>query len=235
MSLLELKNINNGYGNKPVLYDINLNVDQGEIVSIIGPNGSGKSTILKSISGLLPSWSGSILFDTDDITASKASEMVKRGIAFSPQGNRVFDELSLLENLEVGGFILKTKELKKRIDEVLDFFPQLRPKTKMLAGELSGGEQQMLSVARSLMTSPKLLMLDEPSLGLQPNLLKDVFENLTKINSEFGISILIVEQKVTEVLSISNRTYGLKLGRIAYEGPSNQLLNDKEKLKKLFL
>ena len=235
MSLLKLENIKNGYGNKPVLFDIDLSVEKGEIVSIIGPNGSGKSTILKTIGGVLPAWEGSLTFNGKDIKGIKSSEIIKVGIAFSPQGNRTFDELTVMENLETGGYILAKSELKVRIEEIVSLFPQLSKKLKMSAGCLSGGEQQMLSVARALMPYPKMIMLDEPSLGLQPNLLADVFKNLKMMNEKLGISILIVEQKVREVLEISKRTYSLKLGRVSYSGSSSDLIYNKEKLKELFL
>lgn len=235
MSLLKLEKINNGYGNKPVLFDIDLEVRQREIVSIIGPNGSGKSTILKSIACTLPPWNGKIFFDGKGIDNCKSHEVVKNGISYSPQGNRVFDELTVLENLEIGGFILNRNDLSNRKEEVLKYFPSLNNKLKMLAGQLSGGEQQMLSVARALITKPKLLMLDEPSLGLQPNLLASVFEKLIELNESLGISILIVEQKVKEALTISNRAYCLKLGKIAYSGSSSELKDNNQKLKELFL
>jgi branched-chain amino acid transport system ATP-binding protein len=235
MSLLSLDKVNNGYGNKPVIFDINIKVEKGEIVSLIGPNGSGKSTVLKTISGILPSWSGNVIFDTTDISRVKAHGIVKHGISFSPQGNRVFDELTVKENLEIGGFILLKKELNERIENVLEFFPGLSAKLKNFGGELSGGEQQMLSVARAIMPKPKFLMLDEPSLGIQPNLLTDMFEKLKELNNELNLTILIVEQKVKDVLKISNRTYSLKLGKVFFEGPSKSLVDNEEELKKLFL
>ena len=235
MSLLKLEKVNNGYGSKPVLFDIDLEVNESEIVSLIGPNGSGKSTILKSIACTLPIWSGSIKHHDKELNNCKANLAVKHGISFSPQGNRVFDELTVLENLEIGGFVLLKNEVIRRMHEVLEIFPVLKEKLKMSAGHLSGGEQQMLSVARALMPNPKLLLLDEPSLGLQPNLLADMFRKLKEINERLGISILIVEQKVKEVLTISNRTYSLKLGKIVYEGNSEELVGNNEKLKELFL
>ena len=233
--MLQVKNLITGYDKKQVLFDVSIEVKQGEIVSIIGPNGSGKSTLLKAVCGLIPTWSGEIIFNKKKLNGNEPPDNLKLGISFCPQGNRVFDELSVKENLEIGGYILKKNEVKTRIENILEIFPMLKERLKQEAGSLSGGEQQMLAVARALIPEPKLLLLDEPSLGLAPNLVKDLLEKLVELNKKLGITILIVEQKVREVLAISNRTYGLKLGKIYSETNSAELLSNKEKLKNLFL
>lgn len=233
--MLQVKNLNTGYDKKQILFDASIEINKGEIISIIGPNGSGKSTLLKAICGLIPTWSGEMIYNTKKLNGNEPPDNLKLGISFCPQGNRVFDELSVKENLEIGGYILKKDKAKTRIDEVLEIFPVLKTKLKQDAGSLSGGEQQMLAVARALIPDPKLLLLDEPSLGLAPNLIKDLFEKFVELNKNFGITILIVEQKVKEALAISNRTCGLKLGKVYLENDSNDLLHNKEKLKELFL
>ncbi|MDO9577053.1 MAG: ABC transporter ATP-binding protein [Candidatus Cloacimonadales bacterium] len=233
--MLEIKNLETGYGKKQVLFDISMVVSAGEIVGIIGPNGAGKSTILKAVSGILPIWSGDILFNDKSIKKNSIAENIKSGLTFAPQGNRVFDELTVKDNLELGGYLLDKKKLKKRIEQTFETFPILKKRSKQIAGKLSGGEQQMLALARALIPEPKLLLLDEPSLGLAPNLLKDVFEKFVEINKNFGISILIVEQKVNEILNISDRVYSIKLGKVAFEGKPSELIGNKDKLKELFL
>lgn len=233
--MLEIKTLNTGYDKKQILFDVSLNVKQGEIVTIIGPNGAGKSTILKAISGLIKVWNGEIVFDNKIINGNISSKNIKLGLTYSPQGNRVFDELSVKENLEIGGYLLSKKELPQRIELVLETFPILKERLRQISGSLSGGEKQMLALARVLIPSPKLLLLDEPSLGLAPNFLNDVFNKLKELNTQLGLTMLIVEQKVKEVLAISNRTYSLKLGKIVFEGHSSDLVNDKEKLRELFL
>lgn len=233
--MLEIKNLNTGYDKKQVLFDLSLNVEDGEIVSIIGPNGAGKSTILKAVCGLIPVWNGEILFDNKSLNHNQPSKNIALGITFAPQGNRVFDELNVKENLEIGGYLLDKTKLKERTDFILEVFPILKERIKQTAGSLSGGEKQMLALGRALIPQPKLLLLDEPSLGLAPNLLNDVFKKIVEINKTMNLSMLIVEQKVREVLAISNKVYSIKLGKNAFEGKPNELLNDKEKLKNLFL
>jgi branched-chain amino acid transport system ATP-binding protein len=233
--MLEIKSINTGYEKKQILFDLSMNVNAGEIVSIIGPNGAGKSTILKAVSGLLPCWSGEIIFDKQNLNGNHISKNISLGITFAPQGNRVFDELSVKENLEIGGINLPKQKLLERIEVSVTLFPLLGERFKQSAGSLSGGEKQMLAVARALIPEPKLLLLDEPSLGLAPNLLNDVFNKIVVIKKEMNLSVLIVEQKVKEVLAISDRVYSIKLGKNAFEGKPEELLNNKEKLKELFL
>lgn len=233
--MLIIKNLNTGYEKKQIIFDINMVVEKGEIVSIIGPNGSGKSTILKSVCGIIDIWDGDIEFDGKSIKNNSTHKNIEMGLTYSPQGNRVFDELSVLENLEIGGFHFPKNKLKERIEILLNLFPILKLRLKQEAGKLSGGEQQMLALSRVLIPEPKLLLLDEPSLGLAPNLLNDIFQKIEEINCEMDLSILIVEQKVKEVLKISHRIYSIKLGKNAFVGKPEELLNDKEKLKNLFL
>jgi ABC-type branched-subunit amino acid transport system ATPase component len=232
--MLEVKNIQTGYGKKQVLFDTSLEVKQGEIVAIIGPNGAGKSTILKAVCGLISVWDGEIIFNDTPINGSSPAKNVGRGITFCPQGNRVFDELSVIENLQIGGIRLPTIEVKERIDEILQLFPILKDRLRQNAGKLSGGEQQMLALSRALIPKPKLLMLDEPSLGLSPKLVSTAFEKISKINRDTGVAMLIVEQKVRKVIKISNKVYGIKLGTVAFDGPPGKLMEHDE-IRKVFL
>jgi branched-chain amino acid transport system ATP-binding protein len=233
--MLEIKALDTGYGKKQVLHSVSMEVRAGEIVAVIGPNGSGKSTVLKTVCGLLPVWKGQILFDGAPLNGSSPAMNISRGITFAPQGNRVFGELTVQENLETGGFHMQKNELGGRIESVLKLFPILRERIQQEAGKLSGGEQQMLAFARALIPQPKLLMLDEPSLGLSPPLIKTVFEKIVEINRETKTTILIVEQKVREVLEICNRVYSLKLGEVAFAGSPDELKGNKAKLRELFL
>lgn len=231
--MLELNKIETGYGKKQVLFGLSMKVQEGKIVAIIGPNGAGKSTILKAVCGLIPTWKGEICFDDIRVNGSSPAKSVKRGITFCPQGNRVFDELSVMENLQVGGIHLRPKEFQDGIDRVLQLFPVLKERLRQSAGSLSGGEQQMLALGRSLITKPKLLMLDEPSLGLSPNLVSTVFERVSRINQDMGIAILIVEQKVRQALEFCHSVYGIKLGKVVFEGNPKNLADSK--LEKIFL
>lgn len=235
MGLLKIENIDTGYGKKPVIFDLSMTVNPGEIVSIIGPNGAGKSTILKAVSGILPLWNGDIFFNGSSIKKNSTAQNIKMGLTFCPQGNRVFDEMTVMENLELGGFHLPKKQLKERIAIILQTFPALKSRLKETAGNLSGGEQQMLALSRALIPPTKLLLLDEPSLGLAPNLLGNVFKKLVEINKEFGLAMLIVEQKVMEVFEICHRVYSIKLGRVAFAGKPEELKGNKQMIKELFL
>ena len=210
--MLEIKSLNTGYEKKQVLFDLSLKVEDGEIVSIIGPNGAGKSTILKVVCGLIKAWDGEILFDNKNLNHNQPSKNISLGITFAPQGNRVFDELSVKENLEIGGYLLPKEKLISRIEVILKIFPILNERYKQIAGSLSGGEKQMLALGRALIPEPKLLLLDEPSLGLAPNLLNDVFQKISEINKTMNLSVSIVEQKVKEVFTISDHVYSIKLG-----------------------
>ena len=233
--MLAIQQLDTGYGKKQVLFGFSLEVRQGEIVALIGPNGAGKSTILKAVCGLIPAWKGEVMFDGVLTNGSTPAKNVARGITFCPQGNRVFDELSVRENLEIGGFHLPSKDVRERIDQALTLFPVLKGRLKGEAGKLSGGEQQMVAVARALIPRPKLLLLDEPSLGLAPTLVSSVFESIIRVNRETGVAILIVEQKVREVLNVAQRVCSLKLGHVAFSGLSGELRDNKAKLRELFL
>jgi len=233
--MLEIRNLEAGYGKKQVVFGLSLDIREGEIVALIGPNGAGKSTVLKAICGLIPTWKGEIRFGGVPTNGSTPAQNVARGMTFCPQGNRVFDELTVMENLEIGGFQLPKKNLKVRIEEVLGVFPVLKERLQQEAGNLSGGEQQMLSLSRAMVPRPRLLLLDEPSLGLSPNLVASVFGRIAEIGRQTGVAMLVVEQKVREVLAISQRVYSLKLGRVAFVGASASLKDDKNKLRDLFL
>ena len=233
--MLEIEKIETGYGKKQVLFGLSLEVRSSEVVALIGPNGAGKSTVLNAVCGMLPVWNGELRFNGDVINGSTPTKNVTKGITFAPQGSRVFADLTVKENLEIGGFQLRRNEFKSNIAQMYQMFPVLKERARQEAGKLSGGEQQMLALARALIPRPKLLMLDEPSLGLSPNLVKDVFGKIVEINRECGVSILIVEQKVREVLEISTKVYSMKLGRVVYEGVPENLKHDNDKLKQLFL
>ena len=233
--MLEIKELETGYGKKQVLFGLSLDVREGEIVTLIGPNGAGKSTVLKAVCGLIPTWKGEIRFNGTPVNGSTPAQNLARGITFAPQGNRVFADLTVMENLEIGGYPLPRKEAKERIAQMLELFPVLKERTRQDAGRLSGGEQQMLALARALVPKPKLLMLDEPSLGLAPNLVATVFKRIADINRKAGVAILIVEQKVRKVLNLSNRVCALKLGRVVHTGDSASLKADSQKLKDIFL
>lgn len=233
--ILTLTAADTGYGKKQVLFGIDLAAKAGKITAIIGPNGAGKSTVLKVAHGLLPLWSGSTTFDGAALNGSSPAQRVRQGMIFCPQGNRVFGQLSVRENLELGGMHLPAKEVADRVVTILESFPQLKSRLKQTAGTLSGGEQQLVAIARALIPKPKLLMLDEPSLGLFPNVLNDVFEKMVEVNRIQGVTILIVEQKVRKVLAIADHVCSLKLGKVAFSGSPKTLSDDTKLLRSLFL
>ena len=223
--LLELKNIHVSYGGVKALVGASMFINTGEIVALMGPNGAGKSTILKAIFGLAPIGSGEVIFESEKIKPI-SHEVVEMGISFVPQGRRVFHHLTVLENIEIGGFNIKSaNERKERIEMVLDLFPALRAKIKAKSGTLSGGQQQMLAIARGLMIDPKLLLLDEPTLGLSPKIVKEVFKIIKEINVRRGIAICIVEHNLKSVLDIATRAYVLKSGHNFYEGPTSEVIS----------
>lgn len=235
MKMLNVKQLNVYYGNIHAIKGIDFHVNEGEIVSLIGANGAGKSTILQTISGLLASKSGSISFMGKDITRESADNIVKMGIAQVPEGRRIFSNLSVRDNIHMGQYTLKDSYINLR-DERRRFyhqFPRMQERKSQIAGTLSGGEQQMLAMGRAIMTRPKLLVLDEPSMGLAPLYVKEIFNLIKKLNKE-GTTILLVEQNANMALSISDRAYVLETGKITLEGTGKNLLKD-EKVKKAYL
>lgn len=226
-TLLQLKNIHVHYGGVKALDGVDVAIDEGQIIALMGPNGAGKSTILKTIFGLAPIESGHVLFHEKPIVPV-SWEVVKMGIAFVPQGRRVFTHLTIEENLEMGGFVVGNKgELKRRIAEVMDLFPILKHKRYEKSGTLSGGQQQMLALARGLMIDPKILLLDEPTLGLAPKIIKEVFEKVVEINQKHGTAVMIVEHNIKSVLDIAHQVYVLNQGKIALSGAAKDVRNSK--------
>ncbi|MBU1096502.1 MAG: ABC transporter ATP-binding protein [Bacteroidetes bacterium] len=224
--MLVVNKLNMGYKDLHVLWDVTFNVDEGEIVVLVGSNGAGKSSILKTISGLQKPLSGVIDFAGEPLSNILPEEIIKRGIVHIPEGRRLFNEMTVEENLLMGSLHGEAKKRRKKtIEEVCDFFPRLKERYKQNAGTLSGGEQQMLAVARGLMSLPKLLMLDEPSLGLAPFLVQEIFDIIKKINEQ-GITILLVEQNVQTSLTFCNRAYVLENGRIVLSGAGKELLHN---------
>ena len=233
-SLLALKNISVHYKGVKALDQVDLAIEPGEIVALMGPNGAGKSTVLKAIFGLAPIDSGQILWEARKLNPV-SYEVVQLGISFVPQGRRVFHHLTVEENLEVGGFVVKDKNvLKIRKEEVLDLFPALKQKRKVKSGKLSGGQQQMVALARGLVTEPKLLLLDEPSLGLAPKIVKEVFAKIYEINQKHQTTILVVEHNLKSLLEIVNRAYILDKGAVVVQGGADQIFNS-DILEKVFL
>ncbi|MBI4713746.1 ABC transporter ATP-binding protein [Candidatus Uhrbacteria bacterium] len=225
--LLHIENLSAGYGQLHVLENISIQIDVGEIVVLIGPNGAGKSTILKSIFGLANKTQGRILFDAQDITSLPTYTLIEHGVGFVPQGRLIFPTMTVQENLEIGGYLIDHKEtLVESLEYVFGLFPALKEKKRELAGNLSGGQQQQLAIGRALMMRPKLLMLDEPSLGLSPKLTHEVFQILQKIREE-GTTLLIVEQNVRLALRYVDRGYLLSNGKIRFSGTSKELSDEK--------
>ena len=226
MSFLEVKNIDVFYGDVQVIFDLSLEIIEGEVVSIIGGNGAGKSTLLKTISGLMNPAKGEIVFEDAPIQTAPPEEIVERGIIQVPEGRRLFTLMSVKDNLIIGAYNSRAeKNVDTTMEDVYSLLPKLRERESQLAMTLSGGEQQMVAIGRGLMARPKLLMLDEPSLGLAPILIKDIFQTVRKIADQ-GTTVLLVEQDVKHSLSLSDRGYVLEHGRIAMEGPADELLDD---------
>ena len=232
--MLEIENLVAGYNNVPILKSLNITVNSGNITVVIGPNGAGKSTLLKTISGLIPTSSGSIKFDGEDISKMPPDEIVKLGIIHVPEGRMIFNRLTVSENLLMGAFQQSSTNKKKEdFDRVLHLFPILSQRLGQLGGTLSGGEQQMLAIGRGLMSTPKLLMLDEPSLGIAPIIVEQIFNLIDEIKKT-GVSILMVEQNASKALRAADFGYVLELGNLQTSGPSISLLNDKD-IKKYYL
>lgn len=226
MAILEVKNLVVNYGAIRALKGISFDVNEGEIISLIGSNGAGKTTTLHSISNLIKKQSGSVVFDREDITNLYAAQIVHRGLIHVPEGRRIFANLSVKDNLEMGAYTRNDKEkIKQDMEHVFELFPRMKERLKQLAGTLSGGEQQMLAMGRGLMANPKLLLLDEPSMGLAPILVDEIFEIIKKINED-GTTILLVEQNAFKAMSIANRVYILETGSISSSGNSSDMIKD---------
>ncbi len=226
--MLKIEDLHVSYGGIQALRGIDIDVPEGQIISLIGANGAGKSTLLRTIVGLERGHQGKIIHRDEDIVQSKTKEIVKRGIVLVPEGRRVFPNLTVRENLILGAYTRNKKlEIQKDMEKVFDLFPRLHERIKQKAGTMSGGEQQMLAVGRGLMTKPKLMMLDEPSLGLAPLIVKDIFDIIREINKE-GVTILLVEQNAKVALEISNYAYVLETGKIVLDGSGKELLESEE-------
>ena len=234
MALLEVKNLEVSYGVIRALKSISFHVDEGEIVSLIGANGAGKTTTMQSIMGLIPIKSGTVIYDGKDITKTPGYKLVSLGMSQVPEGRRVFQELTVYENLVLGAYTKKDKaKIKEDIEEICTMFPRLGERRKQVAGTLSGGEQQMLAMGRAMMSHPKLLMLDEPSMGLSPLLVDQVFDIIKDYHKK-GVTVLLVEQNAKKALSIADRAYVLETGSITLDGKASELL-DNDDIKKAYL
>lgn len=234
MEMLEIMDLHVHYGGIHAIKGISMKVEEGQIISLIGANGAGKSTTLRTICGLKEATRGSIKYQGKELTKLDTSEIVKLGITMVPEGRRVFSNLTVYENLLAGAYLRKDKEnIKKDIEYVFDLFPRLKERITQRAGTLSGGEQQMLAIGRALMSKPKLLLFDEPSLGLAPVIVKEVFQMIKRIHKE-GVTILLVEQNAFEALKLSDYSYVLETGRIVLQGTGKGLLED-ERVKKAYL
>ena len=227
MSLLEVKNLVVSYGGIEALKGISFSVDEGQIVTLIGANGAGKSTTLRAITGIVPVKSGTILYNGEDITGMDTQKVVERGIALVPEGRRVFANLTVLENLKIGAYLRKdTAQIQKDIEYIYKLFPRLEERSWQLAGTLSGGEQQMLAVGRAMMTRPRLIMMDEPSLGLAPLVVKDIFGIISRLSAD-GITILLIEQNANAALHAAHYGYVLETGMMTLSGTGEELLSSK--------
>lgn len=232
--LLEVKKMNAAYGFLQVLWDVSLNVEEGEFVALVGPNGAGKSTTLKTIAGLVPPKAGEILFKGEPIGGMQAHLVTHKGISFVSESLNLFTQMSIYENLLLGAYIIEDEKTQlETLDFVFELFPRLKARQTQLAGTLSGGERKMLAIARGMMSNPSLLLVDEPSLGLAPKLTLDVFHALEELRKQ-GTTILLVEQNVNTTLKITDRGYVLEQGQITLSGPSDELLQD-EHVRKAFL
>ncbi len=231
--VLEVDHIVSGYGDMEILHGVSLSVGEGEIVGIIGPNGAGKSTIFRAIFGLLKLEAGDVRFLTQSIAGLKPRDILERGLAYIPQGRFTFPEMTVQENLEMSLFVKKT-DVKKEIERIYARFPLLYEKRKAKASQLSGGIQQLMEMAGALLLMPKLLMLDEPSLGLAPRINTEIFNRVRKLNEEEGMTFLIIEQNVNALLKVAQRVYVLELGQNRFEGTSQELLSD-SRLSQLYL
>ena len=232
--MLEVENLTSGYGMVQILWDVSFKINEKEIVSIIGPNGAGKTTLVRTIIGLLPSKGGTIRFKGANIEKLPPYDIVKRGVTMIPEGREIFPRMTVDENLRLGAYTIQDKDqVDKLKDRVYDIFPVLKKKEKVLAQTMSGGEQQMLVIGRSLMSNPKLLILDEPSLGLAPIIVEKVLDTLERINED-GVTVLLVEQNIRDSLNIADRAYVLEEGKIIIESEGRELLNNSH-IKEVYL
>ena len=230
--LLEVKGIDCFYGNIQALHGVSLTLNEGEVLTLLGANGAGKTTTLRAICGLVRPRSGEILFRGQPIHTTPAHELVAQGLAMSPEGRQVFPRMTVMENLEMGAFVHKSSD-PKQLESVLDLFPRLRERLTQAAGTLSGGEQQMLAIGRALMSRPKLLLLDEPSLGLAPLVVQQIFRIISEIHSQ-GVSVLLVEQNAFQALKVGQRAYVLETGKVTLEGPAAEL-SENPKVREAYL
>lgn len=234
MAMLEIKDLEVCYGVIRAIKGVSFEVNQGEIIALIGANGAGKTTILHTITGLIPAKSGSILFEGKELTKTPAHKIVSMGMAHVPEGRRVFAQLSVLENLKLGAYTRKDKaEISKSLQMVYERFPRLEERKNQVAGTLSGGEQQMLAMGRALMSNPRIILMDEPSMGLSPLLVSEIFD-IIKVISESGTTVLLVEQNAKKALSIADRAYVLETGNITLSGKASDLINN-DSVKKAYL
>ena len=233
MAMLEVNNINVFYGSIHAVKDISFQVEKGEIISLIGANGAGKTTILQTVSGLLKSTTGSIVFNDKNLMHIPAHKIVSHGLAQVPEGRRVFLQMSVMENLELGAYTQPKSTIDRNLEIVFEHFPRLKERRTQVAGTLSGGEQQMLAMGRAMMSNPTLLMLDEPSMGLAPILVDEIFKIIVELNKA-GVTILLVEQNAQMALSIANRGYVLETGKVVMTADAKDLLND-DSVRKAYL
>lgn len=226
--MLEVQNIFVNYGAAPALWDVSVNVQSQELVCVVGPNGAGKTTLINAIAGLHPIKNGQLMFQGRDISRLESHRFCEVGIAIVPEGRRLFTQMTVLDNLELGSFLPGAKARRaERMERVLALFPALKVKLQSLAGSLSGGQQQMVAIGRALMAGPTLLLLDEPSLGLAPSIVMDMFDAIRKINAE-GTAVLLVEQNVAMALEIANRAYVMEEGRVVAQGEARDMMNRPE-------
>ena len=226
MTILKTEGITAGYTKVDILHEVNIRVKSGEIISVIGPNGAGKSTLLKTIFGILKPREGNVILKNEDISGLKPDKIARKGISYVPQVDNIFPSMTIQENLDMGAFI-RNDDYSQRLDEIYDLFPILKERRKQKAGQLSGGQRQMVAMGRALMVDPQVLLLDEPSAGLSPILVSDIFEKITEIN-ETGVSIIIVEQNAREALKMANHGYVLAMGKNVLDDKGDALLANKE-------
>lgn len=232
--MLKIENLEVNYGMIKAIKNISFEVNKGEVIALIGANGAGKTTILHTITGLVSAKSGSIIFEGHDLLKTPAHKIVEMGMAHVPEGRRIFQELTVYENLKLGAFILKDKKkIEKNLKYVYDHFPRLKERKNQIAGTLSGGEQQMLAMGRALMSNPKIILMDEPSMGLSPILVSEIFRIIQEVSND-GTTVLLVEQNAKKALAIADRAYVLETGKIALSGDAKSLMND-ENIKKAYL